>query len=296
MRQARPSTRPAKSDGQTRSETEGLLSVDTGAGILSTLVTGTGPPVVLLHGLTANRAFWDPVIPLLVGHSTIVAPDLLGRGRSDPPSGANYSLGAERDRLLALIRRLDLEHPLIVGHSYGASLALAVAGAAESGRHRPSGLLLLSPITPWTPRPRLLPVLTARWARPIVVPLTGLFRRPLTRYVLEKRVLADGKPSSRLVDDFSAGYATRERVEALLDVLRDWRPSDLMEWTTEPAMPVRVLAGCEDRRISAAETRRLSERLGARLRFVPNAGHGLTLDAPSEVAREIEIYLDDACR
>jgi pimeloyl-ACP methyl ester carboxylesterase len=137
--------------------------------------------------------------------------------------------------------------------------------------------------------------LTARVARPIVVPLARLFRRPLTRYVLEKRVLGNGKiPGSRLVDDFSAGYATREGVAALLDVLRDWIPSDVMAWTVEPTMPVRVLSGSQDRRISAAATRRLSERLGAPLRFVPNAGHGLTLDAPSEVAREIEILLEGA--
>ncbi len=289
LRYAQPAARASKSGSQARSGNEGVLVVDTGAGGLSTLIRGSGPPLVLLHGLTANRTFWDPVIPLLVGRHTIVAPDLLGRGRSYPAPGTDYSMLSERDRLLALIRGLRLERPLIVGHSHGASLALVVAGAPIVGRHRPAGLLLLSPVTPWTRRPRLVPVLTARVVRPIVVPVARSFRRPLTRYVLERRVLADGrKPSADLVDSFSSAYATREGVETLLDVLQDWSPSDLTEWMTRPTVPVRMLAGDEDRRISSAHTRRLARRLGAPLRFVPKAGHGLTLDAASEVAREIE--------
>ncbi|MEN8143611.1 MAG: alpha/beta hydrolase [Gemmatimonadota bacterium] len=291
--EAPPVEREPKSASAIRSENEGLLSLDTGAGVFSTLVSGRGPALLLLHGLTASRAIWEPVISLLSGRYRIVAPDLPGRGVSRAPPGQDYSMRAELSRLVAMIRMLGLERPLIVGHSYGAALALALAGAEGATRYRPSGLLLLSPVTPWTPRPSLLPVLTAGVARPIVVPLAQLLRRPLTRYVLEKRVLGNGRiPSRRLVDDFSAAYARRERVEALLDVLGDWRPSDLMDWMSEIPIPVRVLAGGQDRRITAAETRRLSARLGAPLRFVPGAGHGLPLDAPFEVRREIDRLQD----
>jgi hypothetical protein len=66
---------------------------------------GDGPLLVLIHGITSSSASWEPVLPELAEHFTILAPDLLGHGQSDKPAG-DYSLGSHaclvRDLMLAL--------------------------------------------------------------------------------------------------------------------------------------------------------------------------------------------------
>ena len=87
----------------------------------------SGLPVVLLvHGLTSSSATWDPVIPALAEHAHVVAPDLLGHGRSDKPE-ADYSLGALAALLRDLLERLGHDRATVVGHSLGGGVALQFA-------------------------------------------------------------------------------------------------------------------------------------------------------------------------
>jgi alpha-beta hydrolase superfamily lysophospholipase len=80
---------------------------------------GSGPAVLLIHGLGGTRRTWEHLIPGLARTLTVIAPDLPGHGLSAPPAGG-YSLGAYayamRDLLLAL------RHPRasVVGHGLGA--------------------------------------------------------------------------------------------------------------------------------------------------------------------------------
>jgi len=85
---------------------------------------GEGPDLVMVHGLTGNLAVWHlRIVPELAEHFRILTYDLRGHGHSDtPPSG--YTLEAMADDLLGLLDELELERPLIVGHSYGADIAL----------------------------------------------------------------------------------------------------------------------------------------------------------------------------
>ncbi|MGD1057746.1 MAG: alpha/beta hydrolase [Solirubrobacteraceae bacterium] len=85
---------------------------------------GDGPDLVMLHGLTGNLAVWHlRIVPELAEHFRVLTYDLRGHGHSDaPPSG--YTLGAMADDLLALLDELEIERPLIAGHSYGADIAL----------------------------------------------------------------------------------------------------------------------------------------------------------------------------
>ena len=54
---------------------------------------GSGPAIVLVHGITGTSATWDRVMPYLATRFTVIAPDLLGHGQSAKPRG-DYSLGA----------------------------------------------------------------------------------------------------------------------------------------------------------------------------------------------------------
>src|SRR5438477_310470 len=56
-------------------------------------MAGSGPPVLLIHGVTSSSANWEVVGPMLARRHTVLAPDLLGHGASAKPRG-DYSMGA----------------------------------------------------------------------------------------------------------------------------------------------------------------------------------------------------------
>ncbi len=86
-----------------------------------------GAPVVLLiHGMAGSSATWREVIPTLATRYRVVAPDLLGHGRSAKPAG-DYSLGAHASILRDLLGHLDVERATIVGQSLGGGVAMQFA-------------------------------------------------------------------------------------------------------------------------------------------------------------------------
>jgi pimeloyl-ACP methyl ester carboxylesterase len=87
---------------------------------------GSGPLVVLLHGIAGSSATWEDVIPGLSERHTIIAPDLLGHGESSKPRG-DYSLGAYANAVRDLLGALGEARGTIVGHSLGGGVAMQFA-------------------------------------------------------------------------------------------------------------------------------------------------------------------------
>jgi pimeloyl-ACP methyl ester carboxylesterase len=85
---------------------------------------GEGPDLVLVHGLTGNLAVWHlRIVPELSERFRVLTYDLRGHGHSDaPPTG--YTPDAMAEDLLRLLDALEIERPVIAGHSYGADIAL----------------------------------------------------------------------------------------------------------------------------------------------------------------------------
>jgi pimeloyl-ACP methyl ester carboxylesterase len=84
---------------------------------------GTGPALVLLHGVTCTSATWDAVIPELAKHFTVIAPDLLGHGQSAKPV-TEYSSGAYACNVRDLLLELGHTRVTLVGHSLGGGVAM----------------------------------------------------------------------------------------------------------------------------------------------------------------------------
>jgi pimeloyl-ACP methyl ester carboxylesterase len=84
---------------------------------------GSGPLLVLIHGITNSSASWEPVRPLLEEHFTVLAPDLLGHGDSAKPRG-DYSLGAYASLTRDLMLALGHDRATFVGHSLGGGIAM----------------------------------------------------------------------------------------------------------------------------------------------------------------------------
>jgi pimeloyl-ACP methyl ester carboxylesterase len=87
---------------------------------------GSGPPLLLLHGIGSDHRTWDRVIGPLAEQFTVIAPDLLGHGASDRPRG-DYSIGGYANGMRDLLALLDVESVTVVGHSLGGGVAMQMA-------------------------------------------------------------------------------------------------------------------------------------------------------------------------
>src|SRR3954447_7223245 len=87
---------------------------------------GWGPAILLVHGVTGSSQTWDDVIPFLSERYTVIAPDLLGHGRSAKPRG-DYSLGAYASGIRDLLGAIGHDRATIVGHSLGGGVAMQMA-------------------------------------------------------------------------------------------------------------------------------------------------------------------------
>jgi pimeloyl-ACP methyl ester carboxylesterase len=90
------------------------------------LTAGSGPAVVLIHGITSSADTWRPAMEALAGEHTMIAPDLLGHGASAKPRG-DYSLGAYASGIRDLLAALGHDRVTIVGHSLGGGVAMQFA-------------------------------------------------------------------------------------------------------------------------------------------------------------------------
>ncbi|QBJ98246.1 alpha/beta hydrolase [Rhodococcus sp. ABRD24] len=89
-------------------------------------MAGEGPAVLLLHGIGDNSSTWNEIIPHLAQNYTVIAPDLLGHGRSDKPR-ADYSVAAYANGMRDLLSVLGIDKVTVVGHSLGGGVAMQFA-------------------------------------------------------------------------------------------------------------------------------------------------------------------------
>jgi pimeloyl-ACP methyl ester carboxylesterase len=87
---------------------------------------GSGPAIVLVHGITSTSASWERVMPYLATRFTVIAPDLIGHGETAKPRG-DYSLGAYASGVRDLMVTLGQESATFVGHSLGGGVVMQLA-------------------------------------------------------------------------------------------------------------------------------------------------------------------------
>jgi pimeloyl-ACP methyl ester carboxylesterase len=101
-------------------------TADAGGVKIHYLTAGHGPAVILLHGYTQTSRMWRPIMPLLAGKFTVIAPDLPGIGDSEiPADGLDMKTAAIR--IHALAKSLGVEKARVVGHDIGLMVAYAYA-------------------------------------------------------------------------------------------------------------------------------------------------------------------------
>src|SRR5262249_58319522 len=91
------------------------------------LRTGSGPPLVLLHGLMGYSFSWRFTMPALAPYATVYAPDMLGAGFSERARGIDHSLQATANRVLRLVQQLGIRSFDLLGTSHGGGVAMMAA-------------------------------------------------------------------------------------------------------------------------------------------------------------------------
>ena len=89
-------------------------------------IAGSGPAILLIHGIGDNSTTWTGIHAKLAQRFTVIAPDLLGHGKSDKPR-ADYSAAAYANGMRDLLSVLDIERVTIIGHSLGGGVAMQFA-------------------------------------------------------------------------------------------------------------------------------------------------------------------------
>jgi pimeloyl-ACP methyl ester carboxylesterase len=130
--------------------------MDFGGAAMRYLQTGSGPPLILLHGLLGYSFSWRYTMPALAPYRTVYAPDMLGAGFSDRPQ-IDHSMRATALRVLSFAERLGLSSFDLLGTSRGG--AVAMCAAAECLGHEKlqvRSLILVAPVNPYSPHGRWL--------------------------------------------------------------------------------------------------------------------------------------------
>jgi pimeloyl-ACP methyl ester carboxylesterase len=274
------------------------------------LKAGSGPPLILVHGLLGYSFSWRFTIPALAPHATVYAIDNLGAGFSTANEGMDCTVRATAERVLQFADTLGIEAFDLLGTSHGGGVAIMVAAACEErGAERSTErkvvepgddrrvrrLILVAPVNPWSPHGK-------RFA-PFVGSAFGsmLFRNTIERWrsldnLWLRRLFGD---VAKIPPDSLEGYRMpilkNHAMRHAVGIVRNWT-ADLAELETAlPRIsdyPTLLIWGTRDRAIDfhSAEPLRRNFR-DARLVAFEGVGHLPYEEAPQDFNRALVEFL-----
>ncbi|MGE0253022.1 MAG: alpha/beta fold hydrolase [Alphaproteobacteria bacterium] len=243
-------------------------------------VTGTGTPVVLVHGNEADHTMFAGFAPLLAARHTVIAYDQRDSGRTTNPDSP-YSLAEMGDDLAGLIAGLGYERAHVFGTSLGGLIAQAAA-ARHAGRI--DRLVLASTFRIGKTVGEFNPG-ALEWLRVHAADREKHAGETARRYFFPPAVV-DARPE--LVDMFRRQTRTPEQSRRRAALLAGGDRYDLGDITA----PTLVMAGSDDRLIPCDLTLSLAAEIpGARTAVLDGVGHVGTIQAPERVAAVVLDFL-----
>jgi pimeloyl-ACP methyl ester carboxylesterase len=263
----------------------------------SYLVAGSGPAVLLIHGIGDSSETWRDVVPLLAASHTVIAPDLLGHGRSDKPR-ADYSLGGFANGMRDLLVLLGVDHATVVGHSLGGGVALQFAYQYPQMCDRlvlvASGGLgaEVTPLLRLAAAPGAGLAIAATARAPVRRPLMAVLAAAAWSGLLCKEDVAELSRTWAGLGDRSTRTAFLRTLRSVVDIRGQAVTSRDRLYLTE-AIPMLLVWGDRDPVLPVSHARAATRDLpGCRLEVVPGAGH---LPHQSDPARFV-LVVDDFLR
>jgi pimeloyl-ACP methyl ester carboxylesterase len=255
---------------------------------------GSGQPVVLIHGNAVTGGDWNTsgVAELLLKSHRVIIFDRPGFGYSERPRGRLWTAMEQAELLHKALKQLDIERPVVVGHSWGAIVALSLAVRHQADT---AGLVLLSGYYFWTLRPDVL--LVTLGAIPVlgdilrytVSPLLGRLTMPL----LKRAMFSPASVPARFQAEYSDAMALRPsqiRASSVDGALMIPGALSLRRHYDELSMPVVIMAGDGDKVVYKRRAERLQASIPRSVLWIgKGAGHMVHHFAPGRVVEAIRM-------
>ena len=247
--------------------------VEVGGARVHYLRAGSGPPLLLIHGIIGGSGIFRRNIPALAGHATVYALDLLGMGRSDRVPGLAAGLEPAARRVLATMDALGLPQADIAAASHGGAVAMMLAAIAPE---RVRSLVLFAPANPYSTEADWMVKLYNTVPGSAAAGLAPLLPRWFQQLAL-RRMFGDARrmPEGSL-DAYREALRVPGTMPHVLAMVRCWFADmeKLRQMLPSVATtPTLLVWGDRDRVVSIESGRRLERELAAKLVVFPGAGH-----------------------
>jgi pimeloyl-ACP methyl ester carboxylesterase len=273
--------------------------MDVDGGRMRYLRTGSGPALVLVHGLLGYSFSWRYVMPAVAPYFTVYAPDMLGAGFSDRAPKIDYSMRATARRLLQFMAKLEISSSSfdLLGTSHGG--AVAMLAAAECLRPGSSveirKLVLVAPVNPYSAHgKRLAPFFGSRFGaalfRLTVARMTFLFRFGHRRLYADRNNIPPGT-----LEGYMAPLAVPGFFEHGLNIVRTWT-RDLQDLESilpqVGTVPTLFVWGAQDPAVYASSSVPLARHFqDSRTIVFPKVAHLPYEECPAEFNRTLLEFL-----
>jgi pimeloyl-ACP methyl ester carboxylesterase len=255
---------------------------------------GSGPVVLLIHGIAGTSALWDTLVPALARSWTVVAPDLPGHGQSGSSAG-DYSVGALAATTRDLLLALGEDRATVVGHSLGGGVAMQFCYLFPEFAER---LVLISSgglgrtVNPVLRSAALPGAELVTMGLGLGVRSAGALARRLPLVPRPSGVLAELERSVAALADPETRAAFHATLRAVVGPQGQRVFAGDRLYLAE-TMPTLIVWGAEDRIIPVGHGHRAHDAMpGSRLVVLENVGHFAPLDAPEALETTITEFME----
>ncbi|MFZ0802419.1 MAG: alpha/beta fold hydrolase [Terriglobales bacterium] len=253
---------------------------------------GSGPALLLVHGLLGYSFSWRYTIPALAHQATVYALDLPGTGFSDRSADMDCGQAASAKRLLGFMDQAGIASCDLLGTSHGGALAMMAATLAPQRVRR---LILVAPANPWSAYARfLIPFLSNPAVAPVFLQVFPRLRILQDFYF--RRLFGDTRrirPGT--LEGYAAPLKTPGSFEYGLSVLRTWK-RDMRELQAAipriAHIPTLLIWGDRDPAVEPASAYPLKAQFqNCRLIMLEGVGHLPYEEVPEEFNRTVAMFL-----
>ncbi|MFZ0201617.1 MAG: alpha/beta hydrolase [Candidatus Sulfotelmatobacter sp.] len=261
------------------------------------LRAGSGPALILVHGLLGYSFSWRYTLPALAPYATVYAPDMMGAGFSDRVPGIDYSMRGTAQRLLRFIKQLGISSFDLLGTSHGGAVAMMAAAEClkEKSKLHLRRLVLVDPVNPYSAHGQKMAPFFGTPAGAVLFRLT-IARMSFLYPYWHARMYGD---RSRISPGTLEGYVAPLKKPGLFDhalnIVRTWS-QDLRELeTTLPklgSVPTLLMWGSKDGAVYVSSAKPLAKYFpNSKLIIFPGIGHLPYEECPEEFSRELIEFL-----
>lgn len=256
---------------------------------------GAGAPMVFLHNGGTSHRTWEPLIERYAADHDVIAPDMLGFGRSEHPT-IEYSLDLYVEMLGALLDELDLGRVTLLGNCMGAATVLRYA---TQHPERVEAVVAVNVLTDRTAagaglRPLLWITHRSRRAAAALAALSARIPtpRPIAAASARKMLFTDpDRISPELLEHLRDANRDPDQMRVLFSIGKHIESFAGLEQKPD-GVPVCVIWGEDNKMLSAKDGAQFCSALAPdREVVIPDAGHLVMLERPEEVAATIDAFL-----